>query len=90
MSINQNILPSVLVMLFFGGILYNYAVVDQIERHLPAAHGVTAFEVVGGVLFTMIGFGMIAGFDVMLVCLLCFAASGIPMIIGSMRRMQAL
>lgn len=82
--------PRVFVMLLAFGLLYNALVVDKLERWLPRAHGVTAFEVVGGVLVTMLGFGMVAGFDYMLVALVCFAASGIPMIVGSLRRMWAL
>lgn len=77
-------------MLATFGVLYNWLVVDRIERWLPRAHGVTAFEVAGGVLVTMIGYGMLVGYDMMILALLCFAASGIPMIIGSLRRMWAM
>lgn len=88
--IDYSALPRTLLMLAMFGFLYNWLVVDKVERWLPPAHGVTAFEVVGGVLVTMVGFGMLAGFDYMVLGLMCFAASGIPMIIGSLRRMWAM
>ena len=75
----------VMLMLFFCGVLYDRYVVDIIERRIPAL-GVTAYEVVGGVLFTLVGFALLAGLEMFLLALLCFAASGIPMIIGSHHR----
>ena len=50
----------------------------------------TSFELVFGVLVTCVGIGALLGFRVMLVCLMCFAASGIPMIYGDMRRTEVL
>lgn len=75
----------VLLMLALAGIVYDRYVVDVIERLHPAI-GVTAWEVVGGVLFTLVGFAFLAGFEAFLLALLCFAASGIPMILGSRER----
>lgn len=85
----MNNLPSVLIALFLCGMIYNYAVVDKIERLHPPL-GVTAFEVVGGVLFTLVGFALLVGVEAMLLALLCFAASGVPMILGSLQRGSAL
>jgi hypothetical protein len=72
-------------LLLLCGILYDHFVVGPIERTSPPL-GVTAWEVVGGVLFTAVVFGMIAGWEHMLLLLLCFSASGIPMIVGSYLR----
>lgn len=72
-------------LLILCGILYDRLVVDQIERLNPSL-GVTAWEVVGGVLFTLVVFGMLAGWEYMLLALLCFSGSGIPMILGSQAR----
>lgn len=80
----------VLVGLACFGVLFNEIVVNNAEKYLPIDHGITAFEVVFGVLVTLIGICYIAGFHILPIALLCFAASGIPMIIGSLRRMAAL
>lgn len=72
-------------LLFLCGLLYDRLVVDRIERLRPSI-GVTAWEVVGGVLFTLVVFGMVAGWEYMLLALLCFSGSGIPMIWGSLWR----
>lgn len=79
----------VLLMLALCGVLYDRYVVDIIERTQPAL-GVTAYEVVGGVLFTLVGLMMLTDIQTFLVALLCFAASGIPMILGSHHRAQAI
>ena len=75
----------VMLMLFFSSVLYDRYVVDVIERLHPNP-GVVAYEVVGGVLFTLVGFALLAGLEMFLLALLCFAASGIPMILGSHHR----
>jgi len=77
----------VMLMLLLCGVLYDRYVVDIIERIHPSL-GVTAWEVVGGVLFTLIGFSLLAGLEMFLLALLCFTASGIPMILGSHHRSQ--
>ena len=79
----------VLLILFLSALIYDRAVVDVIERRLPQPHGVTAFEVVIGVLFTLVGFGFLVGLETMILALLCFAASGVPMILGSLQRTDA-
>lgn len=69
-------------LLFLCGLLYDRFVVDVIERMRPSI-GVTAWEVVGGVLFTLVVFGMLAGWEYMLLALFLFSGSGVPMILGS-------
>ena len=81
---------AVLIGLVCFGLFYNGVFVDNLARHLPAKYRATSFEVVGGVFVTCVGIGAILGFEAMLVCLLCFAASGIPMIYGDVRRTNVL
>jgi hypothetical protein len=81
---------AVLFGLMCFGLFYDGVIVANLVRHLPARYRATSFEVVGGVLVTCLGIGAILGFDAMLVCLLCFAASGIPMIRGDVRRTEVL
>jgi hypothetical protein len=75
----------VLALLLCGGILYN-ALVNYIQDQLPNRHGVTAWLVVGGVGWTLVGLLLLTDLRVFLTALLCFMASGTPMILGSMRR----
>ena len=70
------------LFLFLCGTLYDRLVVDRIERTHPPI-GVTAFEVVGGVSFTLVVFGMLAGWENMVLALFLFSGSGIPMILFS-------
>ena len=81
---------TVLIGLVCFGLFYNGVIVDNLARHLPARYRATSFEVVGGVLVTCVGIGALLGFQAMIVCLLCFAASGIPMIYGDVRRTEVL
>ena len=64
--------------------------VDNLARHLPAKYRATSFEVVFGVFVTCVGIGAILGIQAMFVCLLCFAASGLRMIWGDVRRTEVL
>lgn len=75
----------VLILLSVAGVIYDRFVVDIIERQHPAL-GVTAWLVVGGVLFTLVGAAFLIGLEAALLVLLCFAASGIPMILGARAR----
>ena len=77
----------VLLFLAAAGVLYD-ALVSYVQEQLPDRHGVTSWLVVGGVLWTLFGVLMLEGVRVFLAVLLCFAASGTPMVIGSMRRYQ--
>ncbi len=74
------------VLLALGGVVYDRFVVDVIETRLPPGHGVTAYEVAGGVLFTLVGLMFITGLETFILALLCFAASGLPMIMGAHHR----
>ena len=75
----------VLALLFCAGILYN-AVVDYVQRQLPDRHGVTAWLVVVGVGWTLVGLLILTDTKTFLLAVLCFMASGSPMIVGSMAR----
>jgi len=66
------------------GIGYN-ALVERLEREIPD-HGYTSILVVGGVVVTLIGAAFLVGLTNALLVGLCFAASGLPMIAGSMYR----
>lgn len=81
---------AVLIGLMCFGLFYDGIVVSNWARHLPVKYRATSFEVVIGVLVTCVGIGAILGFQAMLICLLCFAASGIPMIYGDVRRTEVL
>lgn len=74
---------SVYLILVIVGIGYN-ALVAWIERN-GYQHGYTSILVIGGVLITLTGVAVI---DVRaaLVCLGAFAATGLPMVIGSIWR----
>lgn len=89
-TINPTQLALVLAGLLCFGVLYNEIVVDNLAAHLPQKYRATSWEVVVGVLVTLIGIGALLGLETMLVCLLCFAASGIPMILGDYRRLDRL
>lgn len=80
--INYANIPGAIALLFLCSLVYDRYVVERIETRDPPV-GVTAWEVVGGVGYTMFVAGMVVGFDVALIVLLLFAPSGIPMILGS-------
>ena len=75
----------VLLFLAATGVLYD-ALVSYVQEQLPDRHGVTSWLVVGGVLWTIFGIGILLGVRDMIVVMLCFMASGSPMIAGSMLR----
>lgn len=81
---------AVLAALAAFSIFYNDIFVENLARHLPAKFRATSFEVVFGVFVTCVGIGVITSLDVLLVCLLCFAASGLRMIWGDVRRTEVL
>lgn len=81
---------SVLVALAAFSIFYNDVFVENLACHLPAKFRATSFEVVFGVFVTCVGIGVLFGIDVMVGCLLCFAASGLRMIWGDVRRTEML
>jgi len=85
MTTDPALIVRVLLLLALAGVVYDRYIVDIIETQHPPL-GVTAWEVVGGVLFTLVGFAFLAGVEAFLLALLCFAASGIPVILGSRAR----
>lgn len=81
---------AVLIGLACFGLFYDGVVVTNWARHLPARYRATSFEVTFGVLVTCVGIGVICGIQTMLIALLCFAASGVFMIRGDLKRTDAL
>lgn len=87
-SINYANIPGAIALLFLLSLVYDQLVVERIETHNPPV-GVTAWEVVGGVSYTLFAASMVLGLEAAMVLLLLFAASGIPMIMGSDARHTA-
>lgn len=81
---------AVLAALAAFSIFYNDVFVENLARHLPAKFRATSFEVVFGVFVTCVAIGVILGLQTMLVCLVCFAASGLRMIWGDLKRTEVL
>ena len=84
MAVDTERLMVALAMLFVFGIGYN-ALVAWVYRQAPD-HGYTAFLVAGGVIATLAGFAFLASLEMTMLILACFAASGLPVIIGSVLR----
>jgi len=77
------------VLLVLGGLLvlgvaYNWLVAWLVREHPDQPY--MASVVVGGVLFTLVGLGLLTSVGVGLTALACFGASGLPMVVGSMLR----
>jgi hypothetical protein len=72
----------VLLNLVLLGVVYNF-IIAKYERFLEPY---TALLVVGGVLFTLIGAAFLVGWTEAGIVGICFAASGAPMLIGSITR----
>lgn len=81
---------AVLAALAAFSIFYNDVFVENLARHLPAKFRATSFEVVFGAFVTCVAIGVILGLQTMLVCLVCFAASGLRMIWGDLKRTEVL
>lgn len=77
-------LPVIMVALFAFGITYNI-IADWVSRQ-ASDHGYAAFLVMGGVIVTLAGFAILVGLEIAGAALACFAASGLPMIVGSVLR----
>jgi hypothetical protein len=84
LSINVPLMAGVLVGLFIFGFGYN-GLVSWLERN-GHDRGYTAFLVIGGSLVTLIGGSLVAGIAAGVWFTACFAASGLPMTIGSWAR----
>lgn len=84
MDIDLTLLAAVAAGLMVIGIGYNW-MVTQINHRLWD-HPLTGFLVVGGTLITLGGFAIVVGWGPALVALACFAASGLPMVAGSVHR----
>lgn len=74
----------VIAGLFLFGLSYN-AFVAWLEGQ-GHDKGYTAFLVVGGVLITLAGLAVITNVETAILAIGCFAASGLPMIFGSVGR----
>jgi hypothetical protein len=73
----------ILGLLVFGGI-YNHVVAGLEEKGHD--RGYTAYLVVGGTLVTVLGAIPLIGVESAGMVLACFAASGLPMVVGSSKR----
>lgn len=87
-TINYANIPGAIALLFLLSLLYDRYVVERIETSDPPV-GVTAWEVVGGVGYTLFVAGMVLGLEAVMVLRALFTASGIPMILGSDARHTA-
>jgi hypothetical protein len=87
-DINYGAIPGAIALLFLLSFLYDRYVVGRIETSNPPV-GVTAWEVVGGVGYTLFVAIAVFGLKAVLVLLALFAAAGIPMILGSDARHTA-
>lgn len=71
----------VLISLFLFGLGYNWLVAWLEEKRYD--RGYTAFLVVGGSAVTLAAGALLVGLEPVLWLLVCFAASGLPMVVGS-------
>jgi hypothetical protein len=90
MHLNFTRIGLTMAALFILSVGYNHVVSKWMKQKMDIY---VAFMVIGGVAYTLIGSGIAMGWDTqmqvwqaMLVTLACFAASGLPMTIGSMIR----
>lgn len=75
-------LTLVLLALAMVGFVY-----DRLVARMNAiTDGYVPFQVVVGTLATLAGFALLAGLEMALLALACFAASGFFMVLGSVRR----
>jgi hypothetical protein len=76
-----------LVLLFMFGAWFGW-LVRWLALH--QVDGQTAYMVVIGVFVTLLGLGLVAGWQVAGLALACFAASGLPMVLEYVSRIHAL
>ena len=79
----QTTIPILAALALFG-VIYNHWVA-QLENN-GHDRGYMAFIVAAGVLVTLLGATFLVGVEVAVWTLLCFVASGLPMIAGSISR----
>lgn len=81
MDTNWTLYLTIVIILLLGGVLYDRLVawLHRTDRE----RGLTAFLVVGGTLFTLAGAWVLYGTGVFVGVLGLFAASGLPMVVGS-------
>ncbi|CAG0933559.1 hypothetical protein TFLX_03101 [Thermoflexales bacterium] len=76
-------LAIVLALEVVCGVLYN----RWVAQHQASNEGIyTAFYMVGGVMLTLLIGILLVGFTAVMLMLVLFAASGMPMVLGSMQR----
>lgn len=79
-DVNWAAIGFVCTLLFLFGVGYNHLVMYLERKHYD--EGYTALLVVVGVAITLIGVAILF-WQAAVITLLCFAASGLPMIVGS-------
>jgi hypothetical protein len=80
-EVDWQVFGVILVALFWFGVAYNAWVGDLRERK----EGYTALLVVVGVIVTLLGAALI-NWQAALIVFACFAASGLPMVLGDIQR----
>lgn len=80
---SDRFIAALVALLAFG---HGYNILVTWLHQQSQDHGYTAFLVIGGTLVTMAGLAWIVDLRTALIGLACFAASGSPLIIGSVRR----
>lgn len=86
METNRKAIVIIVTLLGFGAI-YNQLVAWMDRRGYD--RGMTSLQVVGGTLVTVLAFTPLFGWRVVSTILAGFAASGLPMIVGSLARYVA-
>jgi hypothetical protein len=86
-GINWAIFGLVLVILAMYGTMFGY-LVRWLAKH--QVDGQTAYMVVVGVSVTLIGLGLVIGWQSAAIAFACFAASGLPMVIEYVSRVHTL
>jgi NhaP-type Na+/H+ or K+/H+ antiporter len=84
MEINWNQISKELAVVFLVLLLFGVSYNILVQYFQKRTHHYTAEFVVGGCLVTVLGSGFIIGWDNALIVVICFIASGTPMIVGSM------
>ena len=86
MGINQIQIGRELAMAFLGLLLFGVSYNLLVEYFQKRTQRYTAELVVGGVIVTVLASAFLIGWENALIVLVCFVASGLPMIVGSWMR----